>query len=188
MGEVSDGLQAVLVAIQLQNQSIERLVAVLEKDKAKEKEDALAAPTLIQWMDITGEERLAAWDGLVSFVEKIVVHYELQWTIRPCWWQHTDAIEELTALWHSYQAAYADPSNLEGAMTWRDAFSRGKERLKDFFLSCRDGHIDMAVSQAWMTDDVRLALRQAIDEDVFGPATRTPGTGRSTWSDTDSHG
>jgi hypothetical protein len=178
VGEVTDGLQAIVDAVKAQEQSIEQLIgalrlATLDKTVLEvPKTDEVPAQRLINWLEITGEERLAAWYGLVSFVHTIVEHYGLQLTIRPCWWQHVDAIEELTALWLYYQQCFADPSNLGAALNWRDTSSRVRDRLREMFVSCRDMHVDPRIAGVWMTDEVRKDLGQAIVTDVASHPSR----------------
>ena len=183
MGEVSDGLQAILDAIQAQQRSIDRLVEALQLAALDKltldgvEPETKPAVKLINWMEINGEERLVAWHGLVSFVHTIVEHYGLQLTIRPCWWQHVDAVEELTALWLFHQQCNADPANLGAAMNWRDTFARCRDRLREMFVSCRDAHVDARLGGTWMTEDVRQELGRAILADVSAhpPGPRTVG-------------
>jgi hypothetical protein len=168
MSDLADRLQSLVDAVRAQQQSIERLVAALpaSSDQKEGGADDQSEPRLINWLELRGEERRRAWQELAAFVERIVAHYELFWTVRPCWWRHNDAVEELTALWHSYQLAFADPTNLGAAMTWRDSLSRSRNRLADLFLSCREGHVDMTISAAWMPDDIRRAFHRAVQDDV----------------------
>ncbi len=175
MGNEPDDLDRLLAAVEAQQRSIERLVAVLERreQQAPRPPDQGApagelTPTLINWLEIAGPQRLAAWEGLAAFVESLVVRYSLQIELRPCWWQHADAVDELTALWHVRYTCFADPTNLGGAMTWLDALQKSRDRLRDMFQSCRDSHVDSAIG-TWMRDDIRRAFHAAVQKDVYGP-------------------
>src|SRR5262249_46001181 len=99
----------------------------------------------------------------------------LQLTIRPCWWRHVDAVDELTALWLFYQQCNADPGNLGAAMNWRDTFARCRDRLRERFGSCRGAHVDPPDGGAGVTDHIPQQLGRAIVADVStGPL--SPGT------------
>jgi hypothetical protein len=121
----------------------------------------------VDWFRVSGPERLAAWQGLALFVEALVYRYNLQLELRPCWWQHGDAVEELTALWHIRQTSYGDDAALGSAMSWQDQFYKSRDRLRDIFVSCRDGHIDATI-HTWMRDDMRQAFHHAVRTDVLG--------------------
>jgi hypothetical protein len=212
MGEVSDGLQAVLAAIQSQQQSIERLVRLLEEreelaesapktppEKAKDApgtaEEKPPGRTRIIWSQISGEQRTAAWYGLADFVEGLVKRYNMHLELRPCWWQHTDAVEELTALWHAWNFFFIEENNLNAPLMWRMQFNGGRDRVRDMFQSCRDSHVDLSV-RTWMRPEVREAFNRMVEADVLAfeppppPAQRAiaeaspPAPRRQVWSDT----
>lgn len=195
MDEFSDGLQALLTAIKIQQNSIDHLVSLLqtrEQAQAQSSEEPVAGPkaeppkdesparTRINWGTISGEERLAAWQGLAAFVEALVERYNMHLELRPCWWQHADAVEELTALWHAWQFWYMEENNLNAPLMWRMQFAASRDRLRDMFQSCRDRHVDLTV-RVWMHPETREAFARMVEADVFGPegrASNRPATDR----------
>jgi hypothetical protein len=112
------------------------------------------------------------------------VEFDLQLTIRPCWWQHSEAVDELTALWHFHQHTYADPTKLDGAMNWRDTFFRSRDRLRDLFMSCRDMHVNMRIAVTWMNDEVRREFQTMVDGDVLPLSAQMAPSPRTIWTDT----
>lgn len=115
----------------------------------------------IDWLNISGDDRIMAWRELIEFVEIIVSRYNMHLVIRPCWWQHHEAIEELTALMHIRQVSFSDEAKLNAAMNWQDNFHKSRTRLAAIFVSCREGHVDASFKN-WMTQDVRAALERHI--------------------------
>lgn len=118
----------------------------------------------IDWFRISGAERLAAWRGLADFVEKLVLRYDLALEVLPCWWQHGGAVEELTALWQVRQFTYRDGAEPKEAMYWQDTLYKSRGRLRDIFVSCRDGHVDSIVGD-WMSRELRMRFRKAMHDD-----------------------
>jgi hypothetical protein len=122
----------------------------------------LAGP--IDWSSISGRDRLDAWLGLAEFVECIVRRYNLALELRPCWWQHGDAVEELTALWQIRLFSYRVGAKPTEGMTWQDMLYKSRGRLRDIFVSCGNGHIDPSVD-IWMTEDVATSFQRLIGDE-----------------------
>lgn len=171
----SHDLAPLLDAIRMQQRSIDRLVHLLEERSAgtDDRADEEPRPKLVDWFHVSGRERVAAWQGLARFVEAVVFRYNVQGEIRPCWWLHPPAVEELTALWHVRQDMYGADESLGNAMAWQDTFARSRERLRSIFVSCRDRHVD-STHHTWMSDDTRRAFYDAVREEAerSGRATR----------------
>ncbi len=113
-------------------------------------------------MTLSGNARVKAWNELSSFVEGLVYRYNLQLEILPCWWQHGEAVEELTSLWQARQVAYAQGADPAMGSWWQDLLERSRIRLRGIFSSCRDGHIQSG-NPTWMPDQQRQAFQQAIN-------------------------
>jgi len=120
----------------------------------------------IDWSRIAGPERREAWFGLAAFVEVTVRRYNLALELRPCWWQHGEAVEALTALWHVRQFSYREGAKLTDAMAWQDALYKSRGRLRDIFVSCNDGHVDSSVD-SWMTNDVAASFTRMVQRDCL---------------------
>lgn len=199
MHEQVSELQRLAALVAAQQEVIDRLVAAVERpteaaaspdatDKTASDSDTAAASRPVDWLTVSGPERLAAWTGLAEFVELLVFRYNLQLEIRPCWWRHTEAVEELAALWHLRQKFFGPEGALDNAMSWLDNLYKSRERLRMAFVACREAHVD-TTGRSWMPDEiraefareirhdepisVRLSSRPAVRADQYGEATQT---------------
>ncbi len=156
-------------------ESVERLVQLIETERtpaahgagASTPEQPVPKPPPVDWFTVSGRDRLAAWQGLAEFVEAVVHRYGVQREIRPCWWLHPTAVEELTALWHTRQFLYGPDASLGNAMQWQSAFAQSVDRLRGMFVSCRGHHVD-SPPPAWMSDELRRDFQRAVSDDVSG--------------------
>jgi hypothetical protein len=60
---------------------------------------------------------------LAAWVDWLTTRYELHDRIPPCWQQHGPLVEELTALWCAWGAAYHEPSFGDSATRWHGDLS-----------------------------------------------------------------
>jgi hypothetical protein len=120
----------------------------------------------IDWMRLSGDERLAVWEGLAVFVESLVHRYNLQLEILPCWWRHPDAVEELTALWQIRQNVFGERDDPTASYQWQNQLYNSRERLSALFMSCREGHIGMSIT-TWMTPEMRADFQRAMLVDSY---------------------
>jgi hypothetical protein len=170
---VSDvnGMDELLAIVRKQQEAIveitERLDRIQASQESKKAPPNPVGDTPIDWMTISGPARLAAWKGLATFVEQLVERYGLQMELQPCWWQHNDAVEELTALWQVRLNTFQEGKGLTAAMSWQDSLSRSLGRLGPMFMSCREYHVDADPGQ-WQSVEERNALWHAIHADVHG--------------------
>jgi hypothetical protein len=91
----------------------------------------------IVWARIPDEERGVVWEAFVDWALWLADTFELtaEQLPRNCWWRHGSAVEELSALWTSYQSAYFSAKDVESATyLWLDALSRCIERLNRMWL------------------------------------------------------
>lgn len=84
------------------------------------------------------------WAQLTAWVDWLRARYPLARRIPDCWSQHPEIVEELTALWLAWTAAYetTDPP-LTAAADWHDRWLPGLlHRLEHgpFALDCTNGH------------------------------------------------
>jgi hypothetical protein len=83
---------------------------------------------------------------LTDWVGWLRSRYPLATEIRPCWPEHPEIVEELTALWLAWQHAYADPdATLTAAADWHDRWLSGllhRHRLEHgpLALNCSSEH------------------------------------------------
>ena len=180
MNDHSCQAQALLELAQVQQRSIERLILLVndhmartpgssadhkvETDGQETGKDEPKGPP-IDWARLTGDDRSAAWEGLASFVEALVGRYKLQWTIRPGWWRHSDAVEELTALWQLRSKTFRAEAGAADAMSWQDAVYKSSDRLWGILSSCGEGHVSPGFSE-WMPDAERMDLQLQIQRET----------------------
>jgi len=117
-----------------------------------------SGPDPIDWFSLEEAEREEALEALGEFVAALVRRYSLQQEILPCWWQHGEAIEELTALWQARQVAYARGSDASMASWWQDLLERSRMRCREMFVVCRHGHV--ATPEDWMSDEQQAAFTE----------------------------
>jgi hypothetical protein len=185
-------LQRLVSAIEAQQATIERLVEIIDNEqRQRTRPGAKPAgtgpdqpgprsdtpqPSVVNWERVRGRERLIAWRDLSAFVEVLVVRYGLQLELRPCWWQHPDAVEELTALWHIKQHCYRAGAELVAPMMWMDNLAKIRARLRIIFIPCKERHVDATVPM-WMPDRVRAEFFEAVRADVYDAPEQQPQPG-----------
>jgi hypothetical protein len=96
------------------------------------------------WRDLddTGSEQMM--EQLTDWVDWLRSRYPLARRVPPCWAEHPETIEELTAVWLAWQHAYAEPdAPLTAAADWHERWLPGfLYRLQHgpFALDCGDVH------------------------------------------------
>jgi hypothetical protein len=84
------------------------------------------------WPDLaTGESRARALESLAIWVDEVLRarHPEMYNRLGACWYQHSDVLDELTALRAAWYAAYRDPAApATAAMEWHDRWLPGAMR------------------------------------------------------------
>ncbi|NUS72881.1 MAG: DUF4913 domain-containing protein [Corynebacteriales bacterium] len=182
--EREEDIERLVNLIQTQQETIDYLVQYIERveaqlnDRIDAAEQAAPAaggggggggagggPTPVDWSSISGPKRLKAWHDLSNFVEGVVQRFSIQLEILPCWWQHGDAVEELTALWQARNVAFVPGADASMASWWQDLLERSRMRLRGIFTSCRDGHVP-AQHGVWMNDEMRSAFRDAVEAEA----------------------
>lgn len=124
-----------------------------------------STPTPIDWSAISGPTRLKAWHDLSAFTEGVVQRFSLQLEVLPCWWQHGDGVEELTALWQARNVAFAPNADASMGTWWLDVLERTRMRLRAIFSSCRDGHVPVQHAE-WTTEEMRAAFDSAVEAET----------------------
>lgn len=98
------------------------------------------------WRDIGPEASESLWRELTDWVGWVRCRYPLARRIPGCWAQHPEVVEELTALWLAWCAAYTErDASLTGAIDWHDRWLPGLlGRLEHgvFALDCSRQHVD----------------------------------------------
>ncbi|WP_368867472.1 hypothetical protein [Rothia mucilaginosa] len=101
------------------------------------------------WRHVSAAEARGLWVRLREWVDWVNARYfASSWeSIRPCWFRHPAAVEELTALWAAWESAYRASDEGEGfsdaALWWHEKLHAVVHRLWDEqFAECKAGHQD----------------------------------------------
>lgn len=142
-----DGLMSVLSTMQTQMETLAAgapapVVSSASDDDRGEDESEYAAYC---WRYASPAQKKRLWVQLREWVdwanETLCCH---QWKyIRPCWFRHPAAVEELTALWAAWEAAYrtGEAEFTDAAAYFHDRFHTVVHRLWDGeFSECIRGH------------------------------------------------
>ncbi|MBO0727924.1 MAG: DUF4913 domain-containing protein [Acidimicrobiaceae bacterium] len=96
------------------------------------------------WRYATENGERELWHELIGWVRWIRQRYPLARRIPDCWAEHPEIVEELTALWLAWQAAYVEAdAPLTAAAEWHDRWLPGVlYRLQHgpFALDCDTSH------------------------------------------------
>ncbi|MFJ2301065.1 hypothetical protein [Oerskovia paurometabola] len=117
-----------------------------------------------RWATLGAEDRVALWYGLREWVDWYNARYgyaHADFYIPPCWPKHSIAVEELTALMVSHQAAHAVTEPSDALIAWHDrwlwpAISRLRKQAGGGFARCTTGSHDVKneVSVSVIADNV----------------------------------
>lgn len=150
--KISDQL---LDAMDAQQQRIEQLESVGPVPVSVSSGDAQVQETTAEpaayvpycWKHVSASEARGLWIRLREWVDWVNGRYfASSWeSIRPCWFRHPAAVEELTALWAAWEAAYRSSDEGEGfsdaALWWHEKLHTVVHRLWDEqFAECKAGH------------------------------------------------
>lgn len=96
------------------------------------------------WRDLGPEAAETLWHELTGWVGWVRHRYPLAKRVPACWTEHPEVVEELTALWLAWSAAYSErDAPLTGPIDWHDRWLAGVlHRLEHgmFALDCGQGH------------------------------------------------
>lgn len=103
-----------------------------------------ATPSAWCWRTLGEQGAEELWTQLKGWVAWIRHRYPLAKKIPSCWAEHPEVVEELTALWLAWQAAYEHPdAQLTAAADWHDRWLPGAlHRLEHgpHAIDCSDSH------------------------------------------------
>lgn len=122
------------------------------------------------WRELGAEEAGALWGELEDWLGWLHSRYPLRGRLPACWWRHPAAVEEVTALYRAWRAAYGDPHAarylpLDWHARWLPA---ALERIRAWVpSSCRAGqHVDDHDCHVGDVIDDRAAYAQYVAADV----------------------
>jgi hypothetical protein len=112
-----------------------------------------ATPSAWCWRTLGEQGSEELWTELKDWVTWIRHRYPLAKKIVPCWPEHPEVVEELTALWLAWQAAYEQPDpQLTAAADWHDRWLPGLLRRLEHgphAVDCSDKHQPRASAAYW---------------------------------------
>ena len=130
----------------LAHQSTDTFVGLVERivDIEPGAESAASSSTAWCWRNLGPRAGEELWDQPTDWVDWIRSRYPLARKVPACWADHPEILEELTAPWLAWQAAYQDRNaSLTAAAEWHDHLLPGLVyRLEHgpFALDCANGH------------------------------------------------
>jgi hypothetical protein len=88
-------------------------------------------PTRWCWKMLGEQATGATWSELREWVDWLTTRYNLDEVVPPCWWSHDAMIEELTALYAGWHAAYMDfDARGFDPLAWHEALDRSLVRVQ----------------------------------------------------------
>jgi hypothetical protein len=147
---------------ELTSELTDALASVLGRVEAVENSSPVGvggSPTSWCWRGLGPAGREELWNQLSDWVRWIRGRYPLARRIPPCWADHPEIVEELTALWLAWVQAYEDRDTpLTAAADWHDRWLPGVlYRLEHgaFALDCGTTH-QPRPSTAYATQEKEL--------------------------------
>ena len=94
------------------------------------------------WRDLGPIGAQVLWDRLADWVGWLRGRYPIAEQLPACWWRHPELVEELTALWLAWRAAYTDPTAvMTQPAEWHDRWLPGLlHRVKQWGVHCDTTH------------------------------------------------
>jgi hypothetical protein len=125
------------------------------------------------WHDLKPTEAAKAWTALTSWVDWLVVRYQLDDNLPDCWYRHGAIVAELDALRAAWNGAYLDAAArpADGAY-WHELLNRAMTRIHEWDrYGCAAGtHHDEVEATP---DSATRALRdEFVFADIDSRATR----------------
>ncbi len=111
-------------------------------------------PRPIDWARLEEPELSGQWEALDTWVRWLVTRYCLDHReIPPCWAEHGDLIEELSALHTAHQAAYDPTGPATGPSEWHQVLANTRARLQLWVArtGCRLTEHRPPVPPSWAT-------------------------------------
>ncbi len=94
-------------------------------------------PIPIVWDYLSTGDAFDAWTDLGHWVTWLVRRFRIRpREIPPCWYRHGAAVEELTALWGSYQLAYGQDQAASSAAEWLRVLADTRAHLAEWMSRC----------------------------------------------------
>lgn len=107
----------------------------------------IGPPTPIVWSAFSNADQDLLLEDLDLWVTWLVERYRLDHrTVPPCWTQHSELIEELSALHLAWQGAFYTSAPADAPLNWHERFAAARLRIGDWQsrTGCRpDAHREL---------------------------------------------
>jgi len=136
------------------------------------------APANWCWQGIGEDEAFEQWRQLASWVGWLRRRYPIADQLPACWWRHSELVEELTAVWLAWHAAYTEPhGQLTAPADFHDrVLPSFLTRVRRWGVQCLDEHRPRPAS---------VYGHEAVDDpEAFADFTGDPGLGDLTGGQT----
>jgi len=121
------------------SQLVDRVLA-LEEQGARQPTRRTDRPgTPFRWENLDPDRLRSTWQEFGDWVRWLTERFRID-DIPPCWYRHGDLVEELTALWLDWQAAYHDDARPDDPVRWLDWLARARARFARRSPRCRSVH------------------------------------------------
>jgi hypothetical protein len=117
-------------------------------------------PAPVDWSALDGSTAANAWQQLDAWVRWLVTRYLLDHRDVPaCWYQHTDLVEELSALRTAHRAAFDARGTAHGPLDWHQQLASSRQRLQTAVArtGCRPDEHRTHPLPAWATNPGHMA-------------------------------
>jgi hypothetical protein len=101
-----------------------------DADDAVPVEEFNAKSPPVHWPTLIVDETEGEWRSLRQWVEKLHARFPHAARVPPCWWQHNDLVELLSALRDYERASYASDSPPTAAVDWHRALRDIEGRME----------------------------------------------------------
>lgn len=97
---------------------------------------------VVNWRTLPDRDAWVAWERLQAWVEWFTVRYRIsEAVVPPCWFQHGQLVEELSALHTAHTVAFDPADTGLGPIGWHERLSLALPRLsKAYSGGCARGH------------------------------------------------
>ena len=121
-------LEQLRLAVDVLRLALQRLQGDLAQLRAGQLDLSAALPPPWNWRALDREDAAALWQELADWVGWLCGRYPLADVLPQCWRRHPELVEELTAVYVAWQAAYELPgANPTAPAEWHDRWLPGLE-------------------------------------------------------------
>lgn len=109
-----------------------------------------------QRVEVNPDPAVADWwaTRLAAWVRWLVHTYRLQETLPPCWAEHPQLVEELTAAWLMWHDAWLTPSTPAAPVHWHAALAAALARIRSLWpIACTSTNHKSATASRWPRDE-----------------------------------